>query len=150
MFEFSIIIVLLIYGFPQAHGFEPEGWNCTSQNLDYIKFLYKDNINGINEAIRLYRQSHPNYDMKSLVDYMYNPFLNRVSDSAKCLQDLGVNQTSVAQLSQDAQKILSYDPDRLSKMAPLFVKYVPIPEFGSNTILMIAILFFMMLLFIKT
>ena len=119
--------------------------DCTTGNLDYVKFLYKSNIDGINEAIRLYEQSHPNYSIKSLVDYMYNPFLNKASDSAKCLIDLGINPLTVAQLSPDAQKVFSYEPDRLSKMAPLFVKYVPIPEFGNYEFPIIVILFFMLL-----
>ena len=133
---------LIICEFSSVYGFEPESMTCITANLDYVKFLYKSNIDGINEAVRLYEESHPNYTMKSLVDYMYNPFLNKASDSAKCLADLGINPLTVDQLSPDAQKIFAYDQDRLSKMAPLFVKYVPLPEFGSNEFLMIIILFF--------
>ena len=137
---------LIVCGFSSVYGFEPEAMNCTAGNLDYVKFLYKSNIDGINEAVRLYEQSHPNYTIKSLVDYMYNPFLNKASDSAKCLLDLGTNPLTVAQLSPDAQKVFNYDPERLSKMAPLFVKYVPIPEFGNYAFLIITILFFALLL----
>ncbi len=132
---------LIICEFSSVYGFEPEAMNCTTGNLDYVKFLYKSNIDGINEAIRLYEESHPGHTMKSLVDYMYNPFLNKASDSAKCLMELGINPLTVDQLSPDAQKIFSYDPDRLSKMAPLFVKYVPIPEFGNYELLLMIILF---------
>ena len=139
------LIGLAIFGSSSVYGFEPEVMNCTIKNLDYVKFLYKSNIDGINEALRLYEQSHPNYTMKSLVDYMYNPFLNKASDSAKCLMDLGIAPITVAQLSPDAQKVFGYDPDRLSKMAPLFVKYVPIPEFGSYEFLIMTVLFFTLL-----
>jgi len=118
------LIGLAIFGFSSACGFEPEEMNCTIENLNYVKFLYKSNIDGINEALRLYKQSHSNYTMKSMVDYMYNPFLNKASDSAKCLMDLGIDPITVAQLSPDTQKVFNYDPNRLSKMAPLFVKYV--------------------------
>lgn len=137
---------LIICEFSSVYGFEPEAMNCTTGNLDYVKFLYKSNIDGINEALMLYEQSHPNYTTKSLVDYMYNPFLNKASDSAKCLIDLGINPLTVAQLSPDAQKIFNYDPERLGKMAPLFVKYVPIPEFGNHAFLIITMLFFVLLL----
>ena len=137
---------LTLCGFSSVYGFEPEAMDCTAGNLDYVKFLYKSNIDGINEAVRLYEQSHPNYTIKSLVDYMYNPFLNKASDSAKCLIDLGTEPLTVAQLSPDAQKVFTYDPDRLSKMAPLFVKYVPIPEFGNYEFLTITTLFFVLLL----
>ena len=132
---------LIICEFSSVYGFEPEAMNCTTENLDYVKFLYKSNIDGINEAIKLYEESHPNYKMESLVDYMYNPFLNKASDSAKCLTDLGINPLTVDKLSQDAQKIFAYDPDRLNKMAPLFVKYVPIPEFDGYEFLIITALF---------
>ena len=140
-----LFIGLITCEFSSVYGFEPEAMNCTAGNLDYVKFLYKSNIDGINEAVRLYEQSHPNYTIKSLVDYMYNPFLNKASDSAKCLIDLGIDPLTVAQLSPDAQKVFTNDPERLSKMAPLFVKYVPIPEFGNSAFLIITILFFALL-----
>ncbi|MDE1829526.1 MAG: hypothetical protein KGI25_04310 [Thaumarchaeota archaeon] len=124
-----LAIGISLGGFLPVFGFEPEAMNCTVNDLDYVKFLYKSNIDGINEALQLYKQSHPNYNMQSLVGYMYNPFLNKASDSAKCLEDLGVDPLSVAQLSSDAQQVFNYDHERLSKMAPLFVQYVPIPEF---------------------
>ena len=59
--------------------------------------------------------------------------------------DLGIDPITVAQLSPDTQKVFNYDPNRLSKMAPLFVKYVPIPEFGSFAFLIITLLFFALL-----
>lgn len=123
--------------------------NCTARDTDYVKFLYKSNIDGINEALKLYRQSHPNADMKALTDYMYNPFLNKASDSAKCLADLGVDPLSVAQLSSDAQKIFNYDHDRLSKMAPLFVEYVPIPEFPFSFPVLLAGIVYLILYRLK-
>jgi len=52
---------LIIYRFSSVNGFEPEAMDCTTGNLDYVKFLYKSNIDGINEVVRLYEQSHPNY-----------------------------------------------------------------------------------------
>lgn len=134
---------LILNGFLPASGFEPEVMNCTTSNLDYVKFSYKSNIDGINEALDLYKQSHPGYDMKSLVDYMYNPFLNKASDSAKCLEDLGIDPLSVAQLSSGAKQVFSYDHERLSKMAPLFVQYVPIPEFNLSVAILSLGMFFL-------
>lgn len=132
-----------------AFGFEPESMDCTTNNLDYVKFLYKSHIDGINDAVRLYEQSHPNYSMASLVSYIYSPFLNTVSDSAQCLENLGVNPQNVAQLSSDAQKVLSYDPDRLNKTAPLFVKHVYIPEFPI-IIPILSLGFILLLIFHRT
>ncbi len=113
-------------------GFEPEAMDCTAANLDYVKFLYKSNIEGINDAVRLYKESHPGYDMKSLANYIYTPFLNKVADSAKCLEDLGVDPNSVYRLSNDSRQVMEYDPGKLEGIAPLFVQYVPIPEFGLS------------------
>lgn len=144
-----VITIVILGSFLPAFGFEPESMDCATKNLDYVKFLYKSHIDGINDAVRLYKQSHPNYTMPSLVSYIYSPFLNTVSDSAQCLENLGINPQNVAQLSPDAQKVLSYDPGRLNNTAPLFVKHVYIPEFP----IMIPILslgFILLLVFHKT
>lgn len=121
-----------------AYGFEPEAMDCTKGNIAYVEFLYKSNIMGINDAVRLYKESHPGADLKSLTNYVYSPFLNKVSDSAKCLEDLGVNPLTVAQFSAEAQQVLSYDPQSLSGMAPEFARYVPIPEFGTSVPVLLA------------
>ncbi len=134
----SLVICFILGGFLPVFGFEPEAMNCTEDNLDYVKFLYKSNIDGINDALQLYKQSHPNYGMKSLVDYMYTPFLNKASDSAKCLKDLGIDPLTVAHLSQDAQQVFNYDTARLNKTAPLFAQYVPIPEFQFSVPILLA------------
>ena len=119
-------------------GFEPESMDCTAANLSYVKFLYKSNIDGINDAVRIYQESHPGYAMKSLATYLYTPFLNKVADSAKCLEDLGVDPLSVAQFTNDSKSVLEYDPDALGRMAPLFVQYVPVPEFGPSELAVLA------------
>ncbi|MDE1861635.1 MAG: hypothetical protein KGI33_01855 [Thaumarchaeota archaeon] len=133
-------LVVVVMGPVPAMGFEPEGLNCSQSNQDYVKFLYKSNIDGINEAVRIYIANHPNYDIRSLVDYMYTPFLNGASDSAKCLKDLGISPSSVAQLSNDSLRVFSYDHDRLAKMAPFFVRDVPIPEFQVPFIILVSCL----------
>lgn len=135
--------------FLPVSAFEPEAMNCTADNITYVKFLYKSNIDGINEALQLYKESHPGYDVKSLVDYMYSPFLNKASDSAKCLKDLGVDPSTVAQLSKDAQQIFNYDPERLSKVAPLFVQNVPVPEFPAASLVLLACIIFLALYQLK-
>lgn len=125
----GIITVCILSTFLPAFGFEPEALNCSAGNMDYVKFSYKSQIDGINDAIRLYEQSHSNYTIESVASYIYTPFLNAASDSAQCLGKMGINPQDVDQLSPEAQKVFSYDPVALNKTAPLFVKYVPIPEF---------------------
>lgn len=124
--------VSLSIGFLPALGFEPEAMDCTGANLSYVKFMYKSNIVGINDAVQLYKESHPGYDMKSLANYIYTPFLNKVADSAKCLEALGVDPMTVAQFSNESRTVLEYNPAALAAMAPLFVQYVPIPEFDPQ------------------
>lgn len=126
---YVVLFALAASGAP-ANAFEPESIDCTPSNLDYIKFLYKDNINGFNEAVSLYEHQHPGYTKGSIVAYIYNPFLQVPADLAKCLRDLGVDPSTVAQVSPQLQAVLLFDPERLNKTSPDFVRYVPIPEFG--------------------
>lgn len=129
-----------------AYAFEPEAMDCTKGNIAYVEFLYKSNIVGINDAVRFYMESHPGTDMKSLAHYVYSPFLNKVSDSAKCLEDLGIDPATVAQFSPEARQVLNYDPEGLSKMAPEFAKYVPIPEFVPSAVVLLAGISFLLVL----
>lgn len=101
--------------------------DCNVTNLGYNQELYKEDIISINQAASLYVEGHPNYTMRQLADYMNNVYLNQPVELAHCLRDLGINPTSVAQISHLAYGALVYDRVQLQGYSPNFLREIPAP-----------------------
>ncbi|MFZ1076905.1 MAG: hypothetical protein WAN47_05705 [Nitrosotalea sp.] len=102
--------------------------DCTAVNLQYNEFLYKEDINGINQAASLYVEAYPHYSMGKLAGYMDNVYLNQPVELAQCLNELAINPASVAQLSPLAYGALVYDKAQLQGYSPNFLKEIPTPQ----------------------
>ncbi len=103
----------------------PDG--CDKANLQYNEFLYKEDINGLNEAAVLYVDAHPHYNISDLASYMVTVYLNQPVDLAGCLRANGVNPSSIAQLSPLAYGALVYDKKNLEGFSPDFLEAIPAP-----------------------
>jgi hypothetical protein len=102
--------------------------DCTAANLQYNEFLYKEDINGINQEASLYVDAYPHYSMSNLAAYMDNVYLNQPVELAQCLRELAINPTSVVQLSPLAYSALVYDKAQLQGYSPDFLKEIPAPQ----------------------
>lgn len=103
----------------------PDG--CDKANLQYNEFLYKDDINGLNQAAALYVEAHPHYNISNLASYMVTVYLNQPVELANCLRTNGVNPASIAQLSSLAYGALVYDKKNLEGFSPDFLEAIPAP-----------------------
>ncbi|MGB9003620.1 MAG: hypothetical protein WCC52_07435 [Nitrosotalea sp.] len=102
--------------------------DCTAVNLQYNEFLYKEDINGINQEAGLYVEAYPHYSMGKLAGYVDNVYLNQPVELAQCLNELAINPASVAQLSPLAYGALGYDKAQLQGYSPDFLKEIPAPQ----------------------
>ena len=100
---------------------------CDKANLQYNEFLYKEDINGLNEEASLYVQAYPHYDISNLASYMVTVYLNQPVELAGCLRDNGVNPASIAQLSPLAYGAIVYDKKNLDGFSPDFLEEIPLP-----------------------
>lgn|SRR5574337_900992 len=102
--------------------------DCNKTNLPYNQELYKEDIVSINQAARLYIEGNPHYKMSGLASYMVNVYLNQPVEIAHCLRDLGINPSSVAQLSPLAYDALTYDKTNLHGYSHNFLAEIPAPQ----------------------
>lgn len=107
---------------------------CTPDQIVFNKYIYKENINGVNSAVSLYRSAHPASSVSELVSYMGKLYvwMKIIPDYAHCLRDMGVDPSTVAQLTPQAANVLINDSNDLLGFSPTFLKEVPIPGF-TNT-----------------
>jgi hypothetical protein len=102
--------------------------DCTAVNLQYNEFLYREDINGINQAASLYVEAYPHYSMGKLAGYMDNVYLNQPVELAQCLNELAIKPVSVAQISPLAYSALVYNKAQLQGYSPNFLKEIPAPQ----------------------
>lgn len=107
---------------------------CTPGQLSFNEYIYKENINGINDAVTLYRGAHPNSSNADLAGYMTKLYvwMKIIPEYAHCMRDMGVDPSTIAQLSNQSAAVLIADADDLRGFSPDFLKEVPIPGF-TNT-----------------
>lgn len=107
---------------------------CTPGQLEFNEYLYKENINGINDAVSLYQHAHPNSPTSDLFSYMGKLYvwMKVVPDYAHCLRDMGVDPSSIVQLTPQAANLLITDANDLSGFSPDFLKEVPITGFTNS------------------
>ncbi len=107
---------------------------CTPDQVVFNKYIYKENINGINNAVSLYRSAHPNATISELTGYMGKLYvwMKVIPEYAHCLLHTGIDPSSVVQLSPQAANVLINDVDDLRGFSADFLKEVPIPGF-TNT-----------------
>lgn len=107
---------------------------CVPDQLAFNKYIYMENINGINSAVGLYITSHPNSSTANLASYMGKLYvwMKVIPEYAHCMREMGVDPSSVAQLSPQATTTLINDANDLLGFSPDFLKEVPIPGF-TNT-----------------
>jgi len=124
----SICIIPFIGQNVYAHG-GISAADCTKPNMEYNTFLYKEDINGINDATRLYMEEHPHASMKELIWYLRTVYvyLKQPVELAHCINGLGTNPSSVAQLSPLAWNALTWDKQELEGFAPDFLEEIPAP-----------------------
>ncbi|MDE1863226.1 MAG: hypothetical protein KGI33_09965 [Thaumarchaeota archaeon] len=125
----AILMVPLMVQYAGAHGLSAVR-PCTEANLAYNTELYREDINGLNEAASLYVEDYPHYTMGNLAAYMVNVYLFEPVELAHCLRDFGVNPGSVAHISPLAYNALAYDKANLKAFAPDFLREIPAPQEG--------------------
>lgn len=108
--------------------------HCTPDQLEFNQYMYREHINGINDAIRLYLDGHPHYARSDLSNYMTKLYAHfqPVPEYAQCLREMGINPSSIAHLSNGAVMVLVYDAPEIERFVPNFMKNVPILGFTSN------------------
>lgn len=127
----DVVVALMMIPVIAQHSYADGGVatkDCTAANLQYNEFLYKEDINGINQEAGLYVEAYPHYSMGRLAGYVDNVYLNQPVELAQCLNELAINPASVAQLSPLAYSALVYDKAQLQGYSPDFLKEIPAPQ----------------------
>lgn len=138
-FVVGVAVALMMISVIDQHSYadgDVVAKDCTAVNLQYNEFLYKEDINGINQEASLYVEAYPHYSMGKLAGYVDNVYLNQPVELAQCLNELAINPASVAQLSPLAYGALVYDKAQLQGYSPDFLKEIPAPQVDTarNTV----------------
>ena len=95
------------------------------------KITYSDEVRSFSASMDAYIK-HEGKSVAGLSDSAVNPTnLDLLDKTAKCLAENGVDPDSVAQFSDSAKEVLSYNMERLYMVAPNLTEHADVPFTGD-------------------
>lgn len=104
---------------------------CNPEKIDGLeRITYQDEVRQFSKSMEAYMQ-HEGKSVEELNKFVNSQNLELLDKSAKCLADNGVDPSSVAQFSEPAKQVLTYNMEKLYMVAPNLTNNADVPFTGD-------------------